>query len=255
MEGEIDVNALSDVEKAEEVKSEDASPISSSKQASPLASGTSRSSDSEPEPEPGSESESESENPLPELNASNLLPKPYLGAATGTMLRNPDHERIAQQTTEVSLAKTLPKPPKLSEKTGLPMTRAERKALRDSTTGPKWFDLPAPSESDLPRLAREVEMMRLRNALDPKRYYKADDNHENPLPKHFVIGHIVATDSNMKKDLAGAGRDDLPKSRRKRTIVEELLADEETKAYAKKRFEKLEAQKPIARRQTKRKRN
>ncbi len=127
--------------------------------------------------------------------------------------------------------------------------------IRESTTGPDWFDLPAPSESDLPRLSREVEAMRLRNILDPKRFYRKEDSRAGPLPKHFVIGHIIATDSNTMGDLAGAGRDDLPRSSRKRTIVEELLADEEARTYAKKKFEELEEEKNRKKRSSKRRRS
>ena len=39
---------------------------------------------------------------------------------------------------------------------------------KDATAGTGWFDLPAPPAADLPCLAREVDAMRLRNALDFK---------------------------------------------------------------------------------------
>ena len=97
--------------------------------------------------------------------------------------------------------------------------------------------------------------MRLRNALDPKRFYRKEDTRAGPLPKHFAIGRIIATDSNTMKDLAGAGRDDLPRSSRKRTIVEELLADEEARTYAKKKFEELEEKQNRGKRSNKRKRS
>jgi len=49
--------------------------------------------------------------------------------------------------------------------------------------------MPAPSEADLPRLYREVEALRLRNQLDPKRFYKKDDGEGKGfkgLPKYFA---------------------------------------------------------------------
>jgi hypothetical protein len=109
--------------------------------------------------------------------------------------------------------------------------------IKESTTGADWFDLPAPPPEDLPRLAREVEAMRLRNSLDPKRFYRKEDTKAGPLPKHFAIGHIVATPSPF----GGPGRDDLPRATRKRTVVDELMDDDEARRYAKKKFNELQA--------------
>lgn len=108
--------------------------------------------------------------------------------------------------------------------------------MKESTAGADWFDLPAPAPEDLPRLAREVEAMRLRNALDPKRFYRKEDTKAGPLPKHFAIGHIVSTPSPF----GGPGRDDLPKSARKKTILDELMDDDEAKRYAKRKFTELQ---------------
>jgi hypothetical protein len=62
--------------------------------------------------------------------------------------------------------------------------------LKNKTAGSKWFDLPAPAEADLPRLYREVEALRLRNQLDPKRFYRKDEGEGKGikgLPKHFAV--------------------------------------------------------------------
>ena len=62
--------------------------------------------------------------------------------------------------------------------------------LKHVTSGPDWFDLPAPSEADLPRLYREVEALRLRNQLDSKRFYKEDEGEGKGikgLPKFFAV--------------------------------------------------------------------
>ena len=58
------------------------------------------------------------------------------------------------------------------------------------TAGPSWFDLPAPSEAELPRLYHEVEALRLRNQLDPKRFYRKDAGEGKGikgLPKYFSV--------------------------------------------------------------------
>jgi len=62
--------------------------------------------------------------------------------------------------------------------------------LRNATAGPDWYDLPAPREADLPRLSREVEALRLRNQLDPKRFYRKDEGEGKGvkgLPKYFAV--------------------------------------------------------------------
>jgi hypothetical protein len=64
------------------------------------------------------------------------------------------------------------------------------KKLKEKTAGPKWFDLPAPAEADLPRLHKEYEALRLRNQLDPKRFYRKDPGEGRGikgLPKHFAV--------------------------------------------------------------------
>ena len=126
--------------------------------------------------------------------------------------------------------------------------------MRKKTTGPDWFDLPAPAEANLPRLHREVEALRLRNHLDPKRFYRKEEGEGKGikgLPKHFAvsctsgsllykltlqllkIGTIVATD----KPFGGPSEENLPRSARKRTLVDELVDDSEARQYAKRKFE------------------
>ncbi|KAK7048261.1 Fcf2 pre-rRNA processing-domain-containing protein, partial [Favolaschia claudopus] len=108
------------------------------------------------------------------------------------------------------------------------------------TAGPSWFDLPAPAEADLPRLHREVEALRLRNHLDPKRFYRKDEGEGKGikgLPKHFAIGTIVPSSTPFGTQSA----DNLTRSQRKRTLVDELVDDAEAKRYAKRKFEDLQA--------------
>ena len=62
--------------------------------------------------------------------------------------------------------------------------------LKNMTAGSDWFDLPAPAEADLPRLYREVEALRLRNQLDPRRFYRKDEGEGKGikgLPKYFAV--------------------------------------------------------------------
>lgn len=65
---------------------------------------------------------------------------------------------------------------------------------RKTTAGPDWFDLPAPAEANLPKLYREVEALRLRNSLDPKRFYRKEEGEGKGikgLPKHFAVSTLL----------------------------------------------------------------
>ncbi|CUA75144.1 Deoxynucleotidyltransferase terminal-interacting protein 2 [Rhizoctonia solani] len=119
------------------------------------------------------------------------------------------------------------------------LTKRERKEMKLMTAGPKWFDLPAPSDADRPRLAQELEALRLRNALDPKRFYRKDaEGSKRETPKYFAIGKIVDTATPFRD---ADHSQNLTRAERKRTIVEELVEDAEARRYAKKKFADLQS--------------
>ena len=126
------------------------------------------------------------------------------------------------------------------------------------TAGPDWFDLPAPAEADLPKLYREVEALRLRNQLDPKRFYRKDEGESKGikgLPKFFAVGMLniksrscvlnaleiqIGTVLPTNTPFGTASSDNLARAQRKRTLVDELVDDAEAKRYAKKKFTELQ---------------
>jgi hypothetical protein len=69
------------------------------------------------------------------LNPGPSLPLPYFKMGKNrtrapTLVRDPDTEQVDNLASTTSIAKTLPPPPELSKKTGLPLTKAEKKAVR-----------------------------------------------------------------------------------------------------------------------------
>ena len=143
--------------------------------------------------------------------------------------------------------------------------------MKNKTAGPSWFALPAPAEADLPRLHREVEALRLHKQLDPKQFYRKEPGEGKGikgLPKHFAVRSILfsfpsslcslpfslgiyvalngRTTAQIGKILptntpfGGGSADNLPRSARKRTLVDELVDDAEAKSYAKKKFKELQ---------------
>uniref|UniRef100_A0A915LEI5 Fcf2 pre-rRNA processing C-terminal domain-containing protein n=1 Tax=Meloidogyne javanica TaxID=6303 RepID=A0A915LEI5_MELJA len=103
-----------------------------------------------------------------------------------------------------------------------------RKSQNSKTAGESWFGLPA-SEMDEEK-RRDLELIQMRNILDPKQHYKKSDR--NVLPKYFQIGQIVESSADFY-----SGR--LNKKQRKNTLAEELMNDHEIIAKNKKHYAKI----------------
>ncbi|RDB18036.1 rRNA-processing protein fcf2 [Hypsizygus marmoreus] len=180
--------------------------------------------------------------PLPPLDPG-ILPPAYFQLGESrfdgpSSIRDPDVE-LAEKASSSRTVPAPPLPPPELTKSGKPLTHKEKKELKNKTAGPDWFDLPAPSEADLPRLHREVEALRLRNQLDPKRFYRKDEGEGKGikgLPKYFAIGTILPSTTPF----GTASGDNLTRAHRKRTLVDELVDDAEAKRYAKKKFDELQ---------------
>jgi len=172
------------------------------------------------------------------------LPKLYIRLGetrldAPTAIRDPEVELAEKASSQRSVPAPPVPPPELT-KSGKPLTKKQQKEFKNKTAGPGWFDLPAPSEADLPRLNREVEALRLRNQLDPKRFYRKDESEGKGikgLPKYFAIGTILPSHTPF----GTASNDNLTRANRKRTLVDELVDDAEAKRYAKKKFEDLQS--------------
>ncbi|PPR05348.1 hypothetical protein CVT24_007962 [Panaeolus cyanescens] len=185
----------------------------------------------------------ETQAPIPKLNPG-LLPSPYIQLGENrfegpSKVRDPAVEQL-QKAASSALLPAPPIPPPELTSNGKPLTKKQKKQMKQMTAGPDWFDMPAPAEADLPRMYREVEALRLRNQLDPKRFYKKDEGEGKGikgLPKYFAIGTILPSSTPF----GTASNDNLTRAERKRTLVDELVDDAEAKRYAKKKFEDLQS--------------
>ena len=110
------------------------------------------------------------------------------------------------------------------------MSRGERKKIRESTAGADWGHMRAPTLTT--ELKRDLLVVKMRNVLDPKRFYRSSDDGKG-LPKYFQMGTLVegATDQNK-----------LTRKQRKGTMVEELLSDDAVRKRAKSQFLKFQAE-------------
>ena len=105
-----------------------------------------------------------------------------------------------------------------------------RKAKAADTAGAAWAHMAAPELT--PALKRELQIVRMRGALDPKRFYKSSDM-KRELPKYFAVGTVVEG-----AEEGAAGR--LTKRQRKQSMLDELMADDRVKSRAKNKFQEVQ---------------
>ncbi|OWK04556.1 DNTTIP2 [Cervus elaphus hippelaphus] len=103
---------------------------------------------------------------------------------------------------------------------------------RQKTAGDGWFGMKAPELTD--ELKNDLKALKMRASMDPKRFYKKNDR--DGFPKYFQIGTIVDNPADFYHSR-------VPKKQRKRTIVEELLADSEFRRYNRRKYSEIMAEK------------
>lgn len=78
-------------------------------------------------------------------------------------------------------------------------------------------------------MRREVQAIRLRNALDPKRFYKGGASKDRGMPEFAQLGRIISG------SLEGS-RQTLNKKERGTSVVDELIKDAQAASYAKRKY-------------------
>ncbi|KFO98666.1 Deoxynucleotidyltransferase terminal-interacting protein 2, partial [Calypte anna] len=106
--------------------------------------------------------------------------------------------------------------------------KKQHRAEREKTTGDGWFGMKAPEITS--ELKNDLKVLKMRASLDPKHFYKKNDR--DGLPKYFQVGTVVDSPIDFYHSR-------IPKKQRKRTIVDELLADSEFRRYNKKKYQEI----------------
>jgi hypothetical protein len=109
-------------------------------------------------------------------------------------------------------------------------SKREKRTSQPDTAGSAWGNMRAPKLTQ--ELKRELLIVKMRGALDPKRFYRSSDTGKK-LPKYFQIGTVVAG--------AEDGRNRLTKRERKTSMLGELGADEAVRKRARSQFLKVQA--------------
>jgi len=104
----------------------------------------------------------------------------------------------------------------------------KRRNKQKQGTGAGWFNMRAPQITS--EIRHDLQILRMRSALDPKHFYKKNDM--ITLPKYFHVGKVI--DSPM--DFYSSR---LTNKERKKTIVDELMADADFKKYNKRKYKEI----------------
>ncbi|XP_051849276.1 deoxynucleotidyltransferase terminal-interacting protein 2 isoform X1 [Antechinus flavipes] len=106
--------------------------------------------------------------------------------------------------------------------------KKKRREERKKTAGDGWFGMKAPELTT--ELKNDLKALQMRASMDPKRFYKKNDR--DGFPKYFQVGTIADNPADFYHSR-------IPKKQRKRTIVEELLADSEFRRYNKRKYTEI----------------
>ncbi|VDK84526.1 unnamed protein product [Litomosoides sigmodontis] len=167
--------------------------------------------------------------------------------ATGCNTENdktPDIYSTLDETTKKLLSKSIIKPgfEKYLGEGHVPMSwralKRRRKMERELTKGDAWYNLPATEMTE--ERERDLSIIQMRGSLDPKAHYRKNDR-SSVLPKYFQVGTVVET----KVDFYSSR---VPKKQRKRTIVEELLADADLQTRQRKKYQEIKAREAVTKR-------
>lgn len=88
-----------------------------------------------------------------------------------------------------------------------------------------------PKTEMTPQIKRDLQLLKLRHVLDPKRHYRRPD--EKAEMKYFQPGTIIEGPTEFYSAR-------LSKKERKQTLADEIMADNKAKEYFKKKYEEIQ---------------
>jgi len=106
----------------------------------------------------------------------------------------------------------------------------KRKRKAKETAGNGWYNLPKTEMTD--EVKRDIQVIKMRSVLDPKRFYKRGDKR---ISKYFQVGTVVSGAADFYSSR-------IPKKDRKRSMVDQLLADAEFRRRNKRKYLEIQEQ-------------
>ncbi|KAI8347276.1 Fcf2 pre-rRNA processing-domain-containing protein [Mortierella sp. GBAus27b] len=111
------------------------------------------------------------------------------------------------------------------------VSKKQKQEEREKTAGKGWFDLP--QQILTPELKRDLQILKLRNVLDPKRFYKREEKGKTKFPKYFQIGTVIEGNTEFYSSR-------LTKKERATTITGEVMKDLTGRDYYKRKFDEIQ---------------
>ncbi|GIZ47192.1 hypothetical protein CKM354_001029100 [Cercospora kikuchii] len=158
---------------------------------------------------------------FPKLDAGDL-PKPYV--STNGHVATIDSSRLVEEKYRSQQIRKV-EDPVVAKKT------AEEK--KRATAGSNWYNLPRTELT--PELKRDLQLIKMRNVLDPHRHYKKE-NGKMKAPEYSQVGTIKEGATEFF-----SGR--IENKKRKRTFAEEVLAGEHETGRFKNKYGQIQDKK------------
>lgn len=175
----------------------------------------------------------EVENKKPQLNKKNTEDD-FLSQFLETEWKN-SKRKINQESVDIEkILKKSVITPDFETLHSVPPYETEQRRLKrlkkeeESKQCKKWYGLPATEVTD--EVRNDLEILKMRSVLDPKRFYKKNDL--NVLPKYFQIGKVLSSPLDYYNDRC-------TKKEKKKSLVDQLLADAEFNKLNKKRYKEI----------------
>lgn len=106
----------------------------------------------------------------------------------------------------------------------------KQKKQEETDSGKEWFNMKQPELTD--SIKRDMLIIKNRSALDPKRHYKKE---KWEIPKFFHMGTIIEGNTEFYTRLN--------KKQRGKNLVDEILHDDDSQKYFKRRYNEIQQQK------------
>ena len=169
-------------------------------------------------------------------------------AASGSSLITASSDGTVKLMPQMTAA--LPSAPAV---TSLHVPTLTKRAKATDTAGAGWGHMTAPEMTQ--EVKRELLVVKMRGALDPKKFYRSSD-HKKGLPKYFQVReprqllrshplhdappeHAVCPTHQLGTVIDGGESGQVTKKQRKLSMLNEMMGDEKIKRRAKSQFLKV----------------
>ncbi|KAF2490559.1 rRNA-processing protein FCF2 [Lophium mytilinum] len=160
---------------------------------------------------------------LPKLDPG-VIVQPYIQTVDGVARVDPSRLVNDDDRSKANAVRKVEDPLKIKKRKD-----EEKKA----TTGPEWFNLPKTELT--PELRRDLKLLKMRDVIDPKRFYKKSGK-TSEVPEFSQIGTIIEGPTEYY-----TGR--LLNKERKNTFADEVLATEAKTGRFKSKYNDIQASK------------